>query len=119
MNEIFRTRSKGYSGLNLNQIEPLMIPKMVLKQGGLIDIVLDFKNVLLSGFASATAYKATGFKSDPDRNKLDIRLRTPSLAVNGPYDIKGSVIFLPITGNGLSNLTLGKKKDFNKILISE
>lgn len=80
---------------------------MVLKQGGLIDIVLDFKNAFLNGFSAAKAYKATGFKSDPDRNKLDIRFKSPLMAVTGPYKIKGSVMFLPITGNGLSNLTLG------------
>lgn len=106
LNEVFHSYHNGYPSLHLRQFEPLMIPKMNLKQDGIINVDLSFKDVALSGLSKATIYKATGFKSDPDQNKLEIRLRTPALTLNGPYKATGNVLFVPITANGMSNLTL-------------
>lgn len=106
LNEVFHSYYKGYPALHLRQFEPLMIPKMNLKQDGIVNIDLFFKNVALSGLSKSTFYKATGFKNDPDHNKLEIRLRTPALILDGPYKASGNVLFVPVTAKGNSNLTL-------------
>ena len=106
LNEVFHSYYNGYPDFHLRQFEPLMIPKMSLKQDGIINVDLAFKNVALSGLSKATVYKATGFKSDPQNNKLEIRLRTPALILDGPYKATGNVLFVPITAKGMSNLTL-------------
>lgn len=48
--------------------------------------------------------KISGFKENPERNKLEIRLKTALGQIKGPYEIKGQILVLPIQGNG--NITL-------------
>ena len=60
----------------------------------------------LTGLSKSTIYKATGFKNDPDHNKLQIRLRSPAFHLEGPYKANGNVMFVPVTAKGMANLTL-------------
>lgn len=83
-----------------------------------INIKLEFKDVALSGISSARAYKASGFRKQDNGNdvlKIDIRFKSPVLTLSGPYKINGRVLVLPIQGNGLSNITLGKNNIFKKV----
>lgn len=41
-------------------------------------------------------------------SNFEVDVKIPSLVLTGPYEIKGRVLVLPITGHGQSNLTLGK-----------
>lgn len=106
LNMVFHSYYNGFPEYHLRQFEPLMIPKMHLKPDGSVNIDLLFKNVALTGLSKATIYKATGFKSDPDHNKLEIRFKSPFFHLEGPYKANGNVLFVPVTAKGMSNLTL-------------
>lgn len=70
-------------------------------------INLKFRNVYLIGLGKAEVYKITGFKTDPEKNKLEIRLKTALGSIQGPYQINGKMLVLPIQGKG--NVTLDLK----------
>ncbi|XP_070492161.1 protein takeout-like [Chironomus tepperi] len=92
--------------IGLSQIDPLRIKKMDIEQGGnaSVAINLKFRNVDLIGLAKAEVYKVTGFKEDPDKNKLEIKFKVPLGTIQGPYQISGKILVLPIQGKG--NVTL-------------
>lgn len=81
---------------------------MTISQGGNspVNIVLDFKNADLIGLQNAVISKVSGFKADPEGNKLEIRMKVPSITVHGPYTGNGRVMILPVQGDGISNITL-------------
>lgn len=92
--------------VGLNQIDPLLIKKMDIEQGGnaSVTINLKFRNVNLIGLAKSEVYKITGFKEDPEKNKLEIKFKSPLGTIQGPYQINGKILVLPIQGKG--NVTL-------------
>jgi len=92
--------------VGLNVIDPLLIKKMDIEQGGnaSVTINLKFRNVHLVGLAKSEVYKVTGFKEDPEKNKLEIRFKSPLGTIQGPYQINGKILVLPIQGKG--NVTL-------------
>lgn len=69
-----------------------------------MQIDLKFRNVELLGISKARVYRLTGFRNDPEGNKLEIDFKTPLGTVVGPYSIKGRMLILPIVGHG--NVTL-------------
>lgn len=105
-NEIFKNRYQGIGELGLSSIDPLKIDKMDLVQGGNVPVQIDlkFRKVVLLGLSKAKLYKISGFRADPENNKLEIRFKTPLGTLVGPYVINGKMLILPIRGNG--NVTL-------------
>ncbi|XP_055612009.1 protein takeout-like [Uranotaenia lowii] len=104
--EIFRKHSKGIPEVQLVSLDPLKIEKMDIVQGGdgPINIVLNFKNVDLSGMSESTVKKANGFTATP--TKMDLSILVPVVSLVGGYKINGKVLILPIQGDGKSNMTM-------------
>lgn len=103
---IFKQNFHGIDELGLPSIDPLKIAKMDVVQGGNgpVQIDLKFRKVELLGLSKAKVYKISGFKKDPENNKLEMRFKTPLGTLVGPYVINGRMLILPIIGNG--NVTL-------------
>ena len=91
-------------------LDPLHIRKLNLIQGAghRVNIELFFNEIDMTGLSKAVAYKASGFNENPS-DVIDIRFTTPKLVINGPYKVKGQISFLPLNGNGQSELSLGIK----------
>ncbi|XP_055634735.1 protein takeout-like [Toxorhynchites rutilus septentrionalis] len=109
LERIADTFSKHFPGIpevNLVALDPLKIEKMDIVQGGEgpINIVLNFKNVDLTGLSKSTIKKASGFTADP--TKMDLQFLVPVASLVGGYKIKGKVLILPIQGDGKSNMTM-------------
>ncbi|XP_055543663.1 protein takeout-like [Wyeomyia smithii] len=101
----FAKHSKGIPEVNLVALDPLIIEKMDIVQGeGPINIVLNFKNVELTGLSQSAIKKANGFTADPTRMELGILV--PAASLVGGYKINGKVLILPIQGEGHSNMTM-------------
>lgn len=67
---------------------------------------LHFENADFSGLSKAKAYQISGFTSNPQGNKLDIRVKSPFFMLTGPYQANGNMLVIPLRGNGRSNVTL-------------
>lgn len=104
-NELLRSNEMSQN-VGLSQIDPLLIKKMDIEQGGnaSVTINLKFRNVNMIGLAKSEVYKITGFKEDPEKNKLEIKFKSPLGTIQGPYQISGKILVLPIQGKG--NVTL-------------
>lgn len=50
-----------------------------------------------------------GFDQDPKMSKFEYYGSVPKFSILGNYEVSGSVIVLPVVGNGPSNLTFGIK----------
>lgn len=61
----------------------------------------------------------SGFGSEPKDSKYEVHARIPRVEMIAKYNIEGRVLVLPITGNGKSNLTLGKFNFLIKYLSSK
>lgn len=94
--------------LGLPPIDPMLIEKMDIEQGGnnSVTVHLKFRKVNLFGLSDARVYKISGFQADPERNKLEIKFKTPLASIEGPYSINGKVLVLPIQGKGNIKLDL-------------
>lgn len=92
----------------LPKVDPLLIEKMDIEQGGnnSVQIHLKFRKVNLIGLGKAKVYKISGFQADPERNKIEIKLKTPLGVIEGPYSINGKILVLPIQGKGDIKLEL-------------
>jgi len=106
-NRVLHTNSKGHSGLNLIQVDPLHISEITLKQGSEspVNIELNFKETDLIGLAAHDFYSMKGFQKG-EQGAYEIKLKGPVLYLIGPYKISGRVLILPIQGEGKSNITL-------------
>lgn len=102
----FTKHTQGIPEVNLVSLDPLKIEKMDIVQGGdgPINIVLNFKNVDLTGLAQSTVKKANGFTAYP--TKMDMAVLVPVASLVGGYKINGKVLILPIQGEGKSNMTM-------------
>lgn len=107
-NEIFQKSSLGIADLGLKPFDPLKIEKMDIVQGGNVSVQIDlkFRQVELLGLSKANFYKISGFKKDPEGNKLEMSFKTPLGTLVGPYVIDGQLLILPIIGNGTVTLNL-------------
>lgn len=107
-NEIFLKSSRGITDLGLQSFDPMKIDKMDIVQGGNVSVQIDlkFRNVELLGLSKAKVYKVSGFKKDPEGNKLEFSFKTPLGTLVGPYVINGQLLILPIQGNGTVTLNL-------------
>lgn len=107
-NEIFQKSSHGIPELGLQSFDPLKIDRMDIVQGGNVSVQIDlkFRNVQLVGLSKAKVYKISGFKKDPEGNKLEMSFKTPLGTLVGPYVIDGKLLILPIQGNGTVTLNL-------------
>lgn len=106
---ILLNRNQGIQGLNLVSLEPLYIDKMDIANGGNspVRIVLNFKDIALSGISQGKIQYTKGFERDFDGKKMEIKVKFPgSVVLAGNYKISGQVLILPIQGNGNCNLTL-------------
>lgn len=112
MNDIFANKFDGFPELALPSLDPLNIKALDLVQGSKspVNIVMNLRNVTFSGLSKAKAYKASGFSENPQGAKLDIRFKAPKIAIIGPYKAFGKVLVLPIQGDGIGNMTLGKNQ---------
>lgn len=105
-NEVIKKNHFGLLGLPA--IDPMLIEKMDIEQGGTssVQIHLKFRKVNLFGLSDARIYNISGFQADPERNKLEIKFKTPLASIEGPYSIEGKVLVLPIQGKGDIKLEL-------------
>lgn len=105
-NEVIK--KNRFEDFGMPPIDPLLIQKMDIEQGGnnSVQISLKFRKVSLFGLSDARVYKISGFQADPERNKLEIKLKTPLGVIEGPYSINGKVLVLPIQGKGNIKLEL-------------
>lgn len=49
----------------------------------------------------------SGFDKDPNTSKFELYANVGQLSLIGLYKVRGSVIILPVVGNGPANLTFG------------
>jgi hypothetical protein len=105
-NQVFK--KNHFDQFGLPKIDPLLIEKMDIEQGGnnSVQIHLKFRKVNLFGLSDARVYKISGFQADPERNKLEIKFKTPLGVIEGPYSINGKILVLPIQGKGNIKLEL-------------
>ncbi|XP_049286339.1 uncharacterized protein LOC125765363 [Anopheles funestus] len=105
ISDTFHKYQSGVPGLGLASLDPLRIDEMDIVQGtGPVNIVLNFKNVDITGFKDVLVKKAKGFTANP--NVMEMNLLLPVASLVGSYKIKGKVLILPIQGEGASNMTM-------------
>ncbi|XP_053667171.1 uncharacterized protein LOC128716272 [Anopheles marshallii] len=103
--DTFHKYQGGVPGLALASLDPLRIDEMDIVQGtGPVNIVLNFKNVDITGFKDVIVKKAKGLTASP--NVMEMNLLLPVASLVGSYKIKGKVLILPIQGEGASNMTM-------------
>uniref|UniRef100_A0A182QFS0 Uncharacterized protein n=1 Tax=Anopheles farauti TaxID=69004 RepID=A0A182QFS0_9DIPT len=101
----FHRFQNGIPEMALASLDPLRIDEMDIVQGqGPVNIVLNFKNVDITGFKDVIVKKAKGITANP--NVMEMNLLLPVASLVGSYKIKGKVLILPIQGAGNSNMTM-------------
>ncbi|SPP83811.1 blast:Protein takeout [Drosophila guanche] len=120
--------TEGDDSLNLIQLDPLIVDKMVLKQGANgspVNIDLTFTNNKLYGNKDLRfkkmRYVLRYFQMEANRiyiyllhrgfgkeiaTKHEMVMSSKVFSLVGEYAIKGQVLVLPISGTGYSNMTL-------------
>ncbi|XP_049547943.1 uncharacterized protein LOC125959175 [Anopheles darlingi] len=103
--ETFQKYKHGLPELGLASLDPLRIDEMDIVQGdGPVNIVLNFKNVDITGFSEVIVKKVKGITANP--NVMEMNLLIPLASLVGNYKINGKVLILPIQGEGISNMTM-------------
>lgn len=106
-NQILPNAANGIHELNIPQLEPYYVKKLLIQQDGQIPIrfKLFFKSLAYNGWSQARITRLRIPKKNIDNEKLNFDLYVPLVIQKASYDIDGTVIILPIKGKGLSNMT--------------
>ncbi|KAH8247595.1 hypothetical protein KR038_006808, partial [Drosophila bunnanda] len=111
-NSLFSKRSgKEDPSLNLWKLDPLKVEKMVINQesNSAVGIKLTFTDNLLYGLKDQRVVGVKGFgKNLTEQHELRVLAKAYSLV--GPYNIQGKVLILPISGSGVSNMSMSNIK---------
>ncbi|EDV91332.1 protein takeout [Drosophila grimshawi] len=104
---VSKKSATGDRDINLVQIDPLPVAKLQLKQGedSPVNIDLTFTDNKLVGLSTMTYTKVKGFGKNLAQ-KHELLWNIKKISVLGPYTISGKVLILPISGNGVSNMTM-------------
>jgi hypothetical protein len=78
----------------------------ITENTGPIDMDVVISNFLVNGLSKGTIYKFKGF----DKNVLEIGVKTPLLTIRGPYKMNGKVVFIPVSGDGTTDMKYCKFK---------
>lgn len=105
--QILPNAANGIAELNIPQLEPYYVKKLTIQQDGQIPIrfKLFFKSLAYNGWSQVKVTKLKIPKGNIDNEKLNFNLYVPLVIQKASYNIDGTVIVLPIKGNGLSNMT--------------
>ncbi|XP_050443509.1 protein takeout-like [Adelges cooleyi] len=100
---------KGVPSLGLHPIDPLRITALGIDQGtGPVSIKLNFRDLDISNIGTL---KIKDLHADMDKYNITLTAEFDKpIVLDGHYDIKGKVIILPITGDGLSKISLDNLK---------
>lgn len=100
---------KGVPSLGLYPIDPLRITALGIDQGtGPVSIKLNFRDLDISNIGTV---KINEVYADLDNYNITLNVEfAKPITLDGNYDIKGKVIILPITGDGLSKIVLENLK---------
>lgn len=122
----------------MQSIDPLTLEKFSVAQNpqSPVNIRLNLRNITLTGLKDLVVSKVvlvdllrllgvhftpekyincvyipySGFGADPKTSKFEVAGKTKRMTILGKYTLNGQVLILPITGNGLANLTFGLYK---------
>ncbi|KAH8372557.1 hypothetical protein KR200_002625, partial [Drosophila serrata] len=111
-NYMFSMRSgKEDPSLNIWKLDPLKVDKMVINQAGnsAVGIKLTFTDNLLYGLKNQRVVGVKGFGKNLTEPH-EIRTVSKSYSLVGPYNIQGKVLILPISGTGVSNMSMSNVK---------
>jgi len=100
---------KGFPSLGLYPIDPLRITTLGIDQGtGPVSIKLNFRDLDITNIGTA---KINEVHADPDNYNftLNVDFEKP-ITLDGNYNIKGKVMILPITGDGMCKIVLDNVK---------
>ncbi|XP_046391875.1 protein takeout-like [Ischnura elegans] len=95
----------GNKAFKIPKLDPFRIEAMTIGQGANSNIGLEltFRDIDIIGLKDTMLKDA---RIDLDKLRLDFEMVMPSLRVEGPYEVSGKILVLPITGKGMSNITL-------------
>uniref|UniRef100_A0A2H8TXF5 Protein takeout n=1 Tax=Melanaphis sacchari TaxID=742174 RepID=A0A2H8TXF5_9HEMI len=100
---------KGVPIFGLYPIDPLRITALGIDQGtGPVSIKLNFRDLDISNIGTV---KINEILADLNNNNiaLDVHFEKP-ITLDGNYDVKGKIIILPITGDGICKISLDNLK---------
>lgn len=105
--QLLKNAANGIPAINLAPLEPLRVETLAIEQGGAspVNIKLYFKNLAYNGFSTAKFLRLGGLKETVNGSKLNFDMHVPVVSQVGQYRIMGNVLILPISGNGMSNMT--------------
>ncbi|XP_071439964.1 protein takeout-like [Hetaerina americana] len=99
----------GDKSLKIPNLDPFRIESMTIGEDANSNVGLEllFKNIDMIGLKNTVIKDA---KIDLDKLRLEFEMLVPSLKVEGPYEVNGKILVLPITGKGQSDITLENVK---------
>lgn len=107
---------KGIPSLGLYPIDPLRITALGIDQGsGPVSIKLNFRDLDISNIGTVMIRE---LHVEPDGNNITLILDFEKpIVLDGMYDVKGKVIILPITGDGMSKISLENIKAKTNLIL--
>ncbi|XP_063709323.1 uncharacterized protein LOC134837861 [Culicoides brevitarsis] len=101
-NQVLPYGKYGVPSMHIPPLDPLKVKTLTIEQGGSssVNVKLYFRDLEYEGFSRARMQR---FKMKD--GKLNFDAHVPIVTQMGQYKISGNVLILPISGNGLSNMT--------------
>lgn len=100
-NYVLKNYFSGHPDLLFESIDPLKIDSMTVQQNSpAVNIFTKLTNFEIVGFSGAHIYQLDGFENDV----IDLKFKTDSATLLGPYKINGNILILPVNGAGKMKL---------------
>ncbi|KAG5680382.1 hypothetical protein PVAND_009891 [Polypedilum vanderplanki] len=89
--------NEGIDELDIPSLNPLTVPEIKLLQNSGIQVNAAFKHIQIYG---ATEFRLRSVRCDTSTDKFRMKIWFPELRMMGDYDIQGTILGLPIKGQG-------------------
>ncbi|XP_043274344.1 uncharacterized protein [Venturia canescens] len=89
---------KGIPSLKLPPLDPLTLPSLVVDRNlEALKVKANLTNIRVHG---STNYLIDDLRANRDNLTVYLKVQLPYIHVKGNYDVKGTILLLPLTGNG-------------------
>ncbi|KAG4065115.1 hypothetical protein HA402_007512 [Bradysia odoriphaga] len=110
MNEIIkRAASTGVPEFGIKPLNPYPLPKVNIERGqGAVVLKILLKDTSLVGIGCYEIDNINGFDRNPRDSVFELSGRCDTITITGPYKMSGRFLLLPVSGQGMSNITFNK-----------
>lgn len=95
----------GIEDIKLDSLDPLRVDRLkIARNSGAVTVNGVVNNITIHGYSKGKIEKIGGF----DKNVMEIKYKAANIKFKGKYNVKASILGIPLNGQGLFTLVFSE-----------